>query len=307
MSKDSFHVAAYYKFILVPEAELEKICALLDKKGKELNLGGLIILGVEGINSTVAGNAEAIQVFKEYLTTFRSEFSDLEFKDSLCSFQPFKRFKVEIKPEIVTYTGDLNPIGLQHNHLSPTEWDKVLKEEKDFVVIDVRNDYEYELGHFKRAINPDTDTFGEFADFVKQSDIPHDKKVLMYCTGGIRCEKALIDMERAGYKNVFQLEGGILKYLEELPNQEFKGECFVFDNRVAVDQHLQESKQYRLCPHCGNPGKVPVSCVRCGKDSVVCWRCEPHEDLRTCSKDCTYHFRLGHTKSKNNGTAAAST
>jgi UPF0176 protein len=156
------------------------------------------------------------------------------------------------------------------------------------VIVDARNDYEYAIGKFKGAIDPSIKTFSEFPEFVKKGELPKDKKVMMYCTGGIRCEKALLEMEKQGYSDVYQLEGGILAYLQQFPEGNFEGECFVFDKRVAVDQHLQPSQTYHICPHCGNPGTLEVNCLACNKQAIVCYGCAKEERHKTCSKNCAY-------------------
>ena len=128
-------------------------------------------------------------------------------------------------------------------------------------------------------------------DFMEREALPKDKKLFLYCTGGIRCEKAVPEVMRLGYKNVYQLEGGILKYLEEYPEGHFKGECFVFDRRVSVDSNLKPTNMYSSCPHCGNPGKERIACSNCGCDTVVCHRCVSRADRNACSKNCAHHIR----------------
>ncbi len=138
---------------------------------------------------------------------------------------------------------------------------------------------------FEGAIDPKLKMFSEFPSFVEKCGIPKNKKVLMYCTGGIRCEKALLEMEKQGYKNVYQLKGGILQYLKDCPNQKFKGECFVFDHRTAVGQQLEPSNRYSLCPHTGDPADLHITCSRCNKTAVVAAHCDDIQK-QSCSKDC---------------------
>jgi UPF0176 protein len=187
--------------------------------------------------------------------------SDIVFKDSSADALVFKRWSVKIKPEIVAIKkSEIRPHG-KHRHLTPAEWQQML-ERDDVILLDARNDYEVAIGKFRGAIDPSIKHFSDFPAYVKQASIPKDKKVLMYCTGGIRCEKAIIAMEAKEYEHVYQLEGGILAYLEQFPEQSFEGECFVFDHRVAVDQHLRPSQQFVLCVECGNPTKES-SCLSC--------------------------------------------
>lgn len=287
-------VTTFYHFSPLSGDALETLAKRLTTRAAELDIKGLLIIGVEGTNSTIAGAPDAIETFKSNLEEIFG-FSGIIFKDSFTDKPPFKRFKVDIREEIVTLDRpEIKPApGQKDWHLSPKDWDKTLKQEKDIVLIDTRNDYETKLGKFKDAITPPLTMFNQFPDYVAKSGIPKDKKVLMYCTGGIRCEKALLEMRSQGYDNVYQLDGGILKYLEEFPNQEFEGECFVFDSRVAVDQNLQPSSNFKLCPHCGDPGDQLISCTHCRKDAIICKDCKNLSESRsTCSKNCEYQFRF---------------
>ncbi|RYZ68556.1 MAG: hypothetical protein EOP05_16245, partial [Proteobacteria bacterium] len=216
---------------------------------------------------------------------------------------PFRRFGVRMREEIVTLgKPEVQPLPPKSKtHLSPDEWDQALAQE-DVVVLDTRNWYETRIGTFKKAIDPKLEEFSEFSEYVAKAEIPKDKKVLIFCTGGIRCEKAIVEMHDQGFENVFQLDGGILNYLAEKPNQNFEGECFVFDNRVAVDQKLQPSLQYALCPHCGQPADQDISCLRCDIDAKICVTCANEEAKNTCSKNCANHYRVAPgKKGKNQG------
>ncbi len=287
----NWHVTAFYKFQKLAEFQVHKIEELLQKFADDTDLNGLVILADEGLNGTVSGSKETIESFKNLIHNMPG-FEGTIFKDSSAGKKPFKRFKTKRRDEIVTLgRKEFFPSDTKNGHLPPSEWHRVMEEE-DVVVIDTRNTYETDIGTFEGALDPRIDMFTEFKEWVQKADIPKDKKVLMYCTGGIRCEKAIYEMQQQGYSNVFQLEGGILKYLEEYPDGKFQGECFVFDHRVAVDNELQPSKRYALCPHCGDPGDVPIGCKRCGKDSIICSKCASEEHLNTCSKDCAYHLNL---------------
>lgn len=258
----------------------------LKQLGTDHQMHGLVLVAPEGINGTVSGSNEAIAQWKEHLT---ERFGKIDFKDSSADHQVFRRFFVKIKPEIVCIKDEkIRPQG-SRKHLSPEEFHRVLQEE-DVVVLDTRNDYEVAIGKFDGAIDPHIKRFHEFPAYVAQSGIPKDKKVLMYCTGGIRCEKALIAMEQQGYGHVYQLEGGILAYLQKFPEGKFRGECFVFDHRVAVDQHLQPSSVYQLCPHCGDPGDVRITCM-CGKMQKICKNCQRDRVPHTCSKRCAHEAK----------------
>jgi UPF0176 protein len=245
---------------------------------------------MEGINGTVAGSAEKIGAFK---TAVEKAFdAEIHFKDSVSEHPPFRDFRIRHRKEIVTLKRpDLVPNG-ESGHLSPKEWHDVLSNE-DVVLIDTRNTYETDIGKFKNAIDLRIEEFSEFPEKIKSLGLKKDQKVLMYCTGGIRCEKAILEMNDQGYSNVFQLKGGILEYLKEFPNEHFDGECFVFDYRVAVDQNLNASARYRFCPHCGQPATEAIECVRCETKAVVCRQClEKSKAHATCSKNCAHHERM---------------
>ena len=197
-----------------------------------------------------------------------------------------------MRPEIVTLDAPgMVPDSTQHRHLSPEKWNEVLKNEKDFVLLDTRNWYEVRIGTFKNAVDPKIEQFTELPEFVTEQAYPKDQKMLIFCTGGIRCEKAILDLEKRGYENVYQLEGGILNYLEKFPNDQFEGECFVFDGRVAVDQDLAPSQIYKLCPHCGQPSEVTITCARCDTEAMICRHCQEKALVgQVCSKNCAHHY-----------------
>ncbi|PIS12020.1 MAG: hypothetical protein COT73_00750, partial [Bdellovibrio sp. CG10_big_fil_rev_8_21_14_0_10_47_8] len=275
-----------------PLKDLELVENELRQTAKDLQMKGLIILGPEGLNATIATSSEeALSKVKSWVVD-RFQCPEIMFKDSKSQLAPFRRFSVKIRPEIVTLgTPDLQPSNTNNHHLSPEDWNKVLKEEQDFLLIDTRNWYEYQIGTFKGAVNPEIDQFTEFPDWVDQQNYAKDKKMLIFCTGGIRCEKGILELQRRGYDKVYQLEGGILNYLEKLPNDQYEGECFVFDQRVAVDQNMEPSKKYKLCPHCGQPGTLEITCSRCDSPTVICNACDRKPYVaKSCSKNCAYHL-----------------
>lgn len=284
-------VCSFYKFAPLNAALVEELHGRLTQFAGQNDLYGLVLLACEGINATVAGTQGAIDLLKDLLALY-TEFGSVEYKYSFTHKIPFRRFKVDLREEIVT-SGDpeLKPWLCPGNKLSPQEWQRVLDQEKDFVLIDTRNKYETELGLFKGALDPQTSNFGEFKEFAEGLKLSKQKKILIYCTGGIRCEKAAIELQQAGFEQVFQLEGGILKYLEQYPNSHFEGECFVFDHRVALDQELKPSQRFGLCPHCGNPAQQTIQCANCAESARVCRECSKLPDKKTCSKNCAYHVR----------------
>lgn len=292
MSTPEFAVSAFYHFTRIAPEQLEGVREQFEGLAESTGLKGLIVLGGEGINATIAGTDEAVQEFHSLL---RRIFPNADYtpKESRAAKIPFARFKVDVRPEIIT-TKDLSISSEESRgtHLTPREWHEMIANDPDVVLVDTRNDYETEVGVFQGAIDPQIKKFSDFQRYVEEQGLPKDKKLFLYCTGGIRCEKAVPEVKRLGYDDVYQLEGGILRYLEEYPNGFFKGECFVFDHRVAVDSNLQPSKTYKLCPHCGNPAKEAIACVKCGKDTVVCHRCVDREERKTCSKNCAHHTKL---------------
>ncbi|RYZ75434.1 MAG: hypothetical protein EOP06_32390, partial [Proteobacteria bacterium] len=243
----NYYVTTFYKFQHLADPEATKLS--LENQALAFDVRGLIIIGSEGFNATIScASPEGFESFKSFIREYFQS-ADLLFKDSRSHKAPFRRFKVKIREEIVTLgTPELAPESANNHHLSPAEWDRVLKEEKDILLIDTRNWYETKIGTFKGAVNPLIDKFTEFPDYVEKNEIPKDKKMLIFCTGGIRCEKGILELQRQGFNNVFQLEGGIINYLKEFPDQEYEGECFVFDHRVALDQKLEPTEKYGLCP-----------------------------------------------------------
>jgi UPF0176 protein len=284
-----YRVISFYQFFPIAESALEEIRANFEEFAEAHELCGLLIIATEGINGTVAGSRTAVPLFENYLETLEQSVR-WECKFSESETLPFRRFKVKIRDEIVTSGEHIVAEPSTGIYLTPREWHEALLNWEDMIVLDTRNAYETELGTFKGAFDPGLVNFQEFPQFVENSSIPKDKKVLMYCTGGIRCEKASIEMTRRGYEEVYQLQGGILRYLEEYADGLFDGECFVFDHRVALDANLQPSRTYRLCPHCGNPGKTRVNCQNCGVESVICEGCRPMPGKETCSKDCAHQL-----------------
>ncbi|RZM75030.1 oxygen-dependent tRNA uridine(34) hydroxylase TrhO [Leptolyngbya iicbica] len=245
-------VATFYKFVSVEDClglqrSLQACC-------DDLSLQGTILLASEGINATVSGTEAAItQLLDELRSDVR--FADLTAKFSTAKEHPFGRMKVKIKREIVTLgQPDANPTAQVGTYVAPAEWNRVISD-PDVVLVDARNDYEVNIGTFKGAVNPHTESFRELPDYLTTHlDPQKHPKVAMFCTGGIRCEKATSYLLKQGFQEVYHLQGGILKYLEEVPEPEslWEGECFVFDERVAVRHGLQPGS-HELCYACGNP------------------------------------------------------
>ena len=225
---------------------------------KSHDIKGTLLLADEGINGTVAGPETSIHQFLDYLkfdAIFEGHFKNLGHKESWSDKHPFYRMKVKLKKEIVTLgVPGVSPTKIVGQYVKPQDWNKIISD-PEVVLIDTRNDYEYAIGSFKNAINPKTNTFREFPEYVKTHfDPKKHKKVAMFCTGGIRCEKASSYMMSEGFDEVYHLEGGILKYLEEINPDEslWQGECFVFDQRVAIKHGLEEG-DYDQCYACRYP------------------------------------------------------
>ncbi len=247
-----FVVCALYKFVSLPHyASLRQ--PLLDVM-LEHDVRGTLLLAEEGINGTVSGLRAGIDAVLAWLDA-QPGLENIVSKESFDSECPFYRTKVKLKKEIVTMGVEgVDPRKVVGTYVKPQDWNDLISD-PDVVVVDTRNDYEIEIGTFKHAIDPNTKTFREFPQWAKENlDPSKHKKVAMFCTGGIRCEKSTAYMKEQGFDEVYHLEGGILKYLEEVPKEEtlWEGECFVFDNRVAVDHDLNKG-QYDQCHACRMP------------------------------------------------------
>lgn len=267
-----FVVIALYKFVRFDDF-VEKRIPLLDVCTKN-EIKGTLLLAQEGINGTVAGTREGVDALLLYLKS-DPRFKDLEFKESYADEMPFRRMKVRLKKEIVTIgVPEADPTIKVGTYVKPEDWNKLISD-PEVVLIDTRNEYEVAIGTFEGAINPNTESFREFPDYVQKNlDPARQKKVALFCTGGIRCEKASSLMLQLGFEKVYHLQGGILKYLEKVPEEEsrWKGECFVFDGRVSVADKLRKGT-YRLCYSCQYP--VSEQDVQSPKyvEGISCPRC----------------------------------
>ncbi|MDP5032751.1 MAG: rhodanese-related sulfurtransferase [Paraglaciecola sp.] len=250
MSK--FVVCALYKFVTLENYEALRLPLLSFME--ERNIRGTLLLASEGINGTVSGTRQTIDELLAYLNS-DPRLKPISFKESLDETQPFHRIKVKLKKEIVTMGVEgIDPLKTVGTYVQPSDWNALISD-PEVLVIDTRNDYEIEIGTFTNAVNPNTESFREFPHYVKAHlDPAKNKKVAMFCTGGIRCEKSTAYLKEQGFAEVYHLEGGILKYLEEVPKEQslWQGDCFVFDNRVAVNHDLEKS-HYDQCYGCRLP------------------------------------------------------
>lgn len=235
---DHFKIAAFYRFCDLTDIDLPSLRDSIRRSMKERGIVGTVILASEGVNSTVCGREGEIDRFVSEISLLLS--SEIEPKYSYSEEPPFRKIDVKVKPEIVTLKKEVDIDLGRGTHVSPDDWNEIISD-PDVIVLDTRNDYEFHTGTFERAINPGTEKFSDLPKYVAENlDASKHKKVAMFCTGGIRCEKFAPYMRSLGFENVYQLEGGILKYLEEVPvdEQRWTGECYVFDTRVTVDSSL---------------------------------------------------------------------
>ncbi len=245
-------VAALYKFSRLPDFEARQ--APLHAAAANAGVFGTILLAAEGVNGTIAGPRDGIDAVLAHLRTFPG-CADLDWKESYTDENPFHRMKVRLKKEIVTMGVDnIEPEKSCERYVEPHNWNKVILD-PETLVIDTRNNYEVSIGAFEGALNPETTSFREFPAWFRKFREEHDvRKVAMYCTGGIRCEKSTAFLRSEGIEDVVHLKGGILKYLETMPEEEslWRGECFVFDQRVSVGHNLAPGS-YEMCHACRRP------------------------------------------------------
>ena len=272
LSDSKFVVAALYRFAALPDYKVYQ-APLLDVC---LSAGvmGTILLAPEGINGTIAGSRDGIDAVLDHIRSLPG-CADLDHKESYAQEPPFLRMKVRLKREIVAMgVPEIDPNEVVGTYVDPSDWNDLISD-PDTIVIDTRNDYEVSIGTFEKAINPETESFREFPKWVKENErLTPESKVAMFCTGGIRCEKATAFLKQQGIQDVYHLKGGILKYLETIPEEEslWHGECFVFDQRVSVLHGLEQGR-YDMCHACRHPidetekrseKYVPgVSCPKC--------------------------------------------
>lgn len=252
MPNQSIVVTALYHFVRLEnykELRQPLLDIMLDNQVR-----GTLLLASEGINGTIAGNQTGTNAVLNWLRE-DPRLKDFDSKVSFTDAMPFYRTKVKLKKEIVTMgVQGIDPNLKVGRYVKPENWNELISD-PETLLIDTRNDYEYEIGTFENAVNPNTKTFREFPEYVKENlDPKKHKKVAMFCTGGIRCEKSTAYLKEQGFEDVYHLQGGILKYLEEVPKDQtlWKGECFVFDNRVAVNHDLEKGS-YEQCYACRFP------------------------------------------------------
>jgi len=279
-----YEVILYYKFRKIddPEAFCEEHKAFC----KELGIKGRIYISEEGINGTLGGTPEKVQAYKDHLGDIPG-FENIDYKTDTSDYIPFAKLICKTRDEIVAlHDEEVDPAN-GGQYLEPNEWRKVLESDEDYVLIDVRNDYESKIGHFEGALTPNVENFYEFPDWLDNLQVDKDKKVLMYCTGGIRCEKFSVLMKEKGWKDVNQLHGGILRYGKEEGGVHFKGKCFVFDDRLVVPVNERDMKPIAECEITGKPADTYINCanMECNK-LFVCSEEGARLMEGCCSEEC---------------------
>lgn len=282
-------VLLYYKYVKLPDPATEmaaqrELCTRLGLKGR-------ILLAEEGINGTVAGSPEAADA---YIAAMEAHpyFAGIQYKRDTAEAQPFPRLRIKVRPEIVTLGVDVDPSDTA-THLSPAEFHKLIQD-PDVVLFDARNNYESAIGRFRGAVTPDISLFKDLPAALDDYEDLKDKTVVAYCTGGIRCEKASALMKRQGFKNVYQLDGGIIKYAQAYPEGAFEGECFVFDERMSVAFN-DDPALLGACRHCGEATNTYRNCanVKCNDLMLVCESCQV--DGRSRCPECAILSKVTET------------
>lgn len=287
-SPQPYRILLYYKFVPIPNPEelTEQHLAFC----KELGLKGRILIAPEGINGTVSGTIEQTDRYMTYMNE-HPLFKGITFKIDPHDGHTFRKMFVRHKKELVTFRTEkpASPLINTGKYLSPKEFMEHLQRD-DVIVLDGRNDYEYDVGHFRNAIRPDVKTFREFPEWIRQNMSQYkDRKIITYCTGGIRCEKLTSFMLQEGFTDVAQLEGGIVTYGRdpEVQGQYFDGKCYVFDERMTVPINQVEEVIVGRCVHCHSPSERFINCQYdpCHKQHICCEECEQtHQGY--CSEDC---------------------
>lgn len=262
---------AGYKF--EPLKNLDYLIPQFQNKCDELELKGSVYLSPNGINFSIAGTKENVNIYIKFMEQ-NSKFKDIPLKKTFSATQPFRRMKVRLKKEIISLgRDDINPKEITGEYISPQELFEIYENKKDVIVLDTRNEYETRVGAFENAIDLQLDTFRDFPSAVQTlPDEYKDKQIVMYCTGGIRCEKASAVMIKAGFSDVRQLEGGVLDYFKETGGAYWNGDCFVFDERVALDKELNET-EYVYCYICREPLSAEETASKNFKINEYCPYC----------------------------------
>lgn len=291
-SAEKFIVVIFYKYVVleIPEIIRNQVFELAEKFG----LKGRILIGKEGINATAAGSVEGMQKFVEEVSKIKG-FEDIDFKYGDCDFIPFPKLKVKVREEIVTLGPDAKNIDMSKaepaNHITPEQLEEFYNEdEENLVVIDARNEYEYRIGKFRNSITADIENFRELPTKLKEiKDKVKGKKVVFTCTSGVRCEKLTAYAKSIGYEGeIYQLNGGMQRYLEKFPASNFEGSLYVFDDRISVAYDKSENRKIiSECEFCHKPSDSMKNCynAKCNKRMIACDECFK-ENEGCCSSEC---------------------
>lgn len=291
----SYEIIIFYKYTLIRDPERfmrfhKELCILL-------RLTGRVLIAKEGINGTLEGKPEAIRAYEERMRKedgsvgTHGDFSDLWFKHSPGTGSAFPKLKVKVRDEIVTLglgkEGDIDPNQVTGTHLKPEQLKEWLTEGVDVTIIDMRNGYEYNVGHFAGSINPKLENFRDLAETLPKLEHLKEKKVLTVCTYGVRCEKASGFLKQQGFKDVYQLDGGIGSYMKKYPGQDFNGSLFVFDNRM-LERFTDEYQVVGECERCGKKSEAITNCTNkdCHRKMVICDACQDENVELYCKSSC---------------------
>ena len=283
----NIHIILFYKF--TPIEDPEEFSKQHLKCCNEMGLLGKVLVAREGINGSLSGSKDQIESYKDYLKSLH-QFSDVSFKKELSTFHPFKKMVVRVKKEIIRMDHDLD-LEKTGKYITPKELIDLYNSEEEFIVLDTRNNYESEVGKFKGAITPDIDSFRDFPKALEALKDKKNKKIITYCTGGIRCEKATAYMVQQGFKDVYQLKDGILNFCKQYPNTLWEGKCFVFDQRLL--SHVDpDSKIISNCSVCEDKSDRYVNCKYpdCDDLIVLCERCGEQLD-ECCCQECSDNYK----------------
>lgn len=285
MSVAPYYVLSFYKFYKESQPQVFRdehhlFC-------EQHHIKGRVYIAHEGINGTAAGTAEAVAAYQKFLHA-KPQLKDMPFKIQEYTTMPFAKIKTKVRPYILNMGfkpgEDVDPSAKTGRHVSPQEWKQILENQTDYILLDIRNNYESKIGHFKGAVCPDLEGFTDFPAWADSLAEHKNKKILMYCTGGIRCEKFSALLLDKGFQDVNQLDGGILNYAHEVGADHFEGKCFVFDDRLVVDLTDKKSKPIAHCLRCQQPEDLYVNCANmdCNKLFIVCDHCAQKFEATCC-------------------------
>jgi UPF0176 protein len=286
-----YTILLFYKYVFIDDTQ--KLCESQKEIQSRLNLKGRTIIASEGINITLEGTIENTEIYLQELLR-DPRFSDMHIKKSIGNGAAFPKCSIKVRPEIVSLhlgeTCDINPNELTGIHLKPTELHEWIAKKKEFYIIDMRNAYEHRVGQFENSICPPMENFRDLPKFIESINHLKDKTVLTVCTGGVRCEKASGYLLSQGFTDVYQLDGGIVSYMEIYPNEDFLGKLYVFDNRLMMGFYTDDPKHVIIgsCEKCRIKSEHYVNCnnMQCHRKMIVCQNCLDHFDCHSelCEK-----------------------